>query len=750
MFPFYLLSNPIIENKGQIKNTDVKYYSNFGDWVFYFLDDRIAVVKSKTEQMEDRNLDICKQIRWDLVPQFSVIKIETGEENKFYENHIIGNKKIKAGTFRTLKYTAKEFDIIFYTDDKNGLKFDFIYHNESKKGKQQIHFITEGSSGLKIINDAISIESALGSLLIQIPLAYSDHAFLKNTNRKSIPVKPIINEHEFIYEFNTDETDKEIIIDPWATFAGGSDVDEAYGSAFDNNGNIYISGYCSSLDLPVTTGVIQTIFNGLYDAFVFKFAPNGTRIWSTYYGGTNNDFGYKIGMNSNNEPLLSGYTYSNDLLVSSSSVFSSSFTGVFDAFILILKDDGTFDKATYYGGTGGEFVTDMDILNDEIIIGGFTSSNDLPVYSGAWQPVMGGALDIFIVKFDSTLNRIWDTYYGGTNSEDAHSVSFDPFGNVIISGDTYSNDFPVSVNAYQNSYTNGNDICLVKFDADGNMIWSTYFGSMANEDCEAIDCDEFGNIYFAGYVNGSGLPITAGLFMDTYSGDRDIIFGEFSPGGDLRWTTYAGGTAWDFPRDIQINEGGKIMITGESYSTDFPEFGDTLQSGNNGNSDVVYIVADSTGNVTLSTLWGGSGSETGNSVSFDGLFKTALTGTTSSNDLDVDSDIFQPSLAGQTDAFLKITDSTAGVFLSNPYQNFSENSFLLYPNPVNNELILSDLKKDVYLIRIIDLSGKIIYQKKEIISYQFRITEIPGISSGQYMITLEGKENYYHQKFIKF
>jgi hypothetical protein len=358
-------------------------------------------------------------------------------------------------------------------------------------------------------------------------------------------------------------------------------------------------------------------------------------------------------------------------------------------------------------------------------------------------------LDIFVAKFDNTGNRIWDTFFGGSDSEDAHSISFDNSGNVILAGDTYSTNFPVTANAYQNTYNTAGDICMVKFDSSGQLLWSTYFGSATNEDAEAVDTDPNGNIYFAGYATGNGLPITSGLFQDTLSGNRDLIIGSFSPGGNLRWLTYAGGTAWDMPRDINVNSGGFVTATGESYSTDFPEVGNVFQNGNAGNCDAVYMVSDSLGNFSLSTLFGGTSFDAGQTLSFDGLSRILLAGNTSSADLNVSGDIFQANYNGQGDAFVKVIDSTSGVFLSIE-ENISLPEFYLYPNPSNGEIIITGIIPGEYRLEIYDEVGKLVLAKKIICETQFNLNEIPEISVGIFHLKLSNGSTNYFQPFVRF
>jgi hypothetical protein len=96
----------------------------------------------------------------------------------------------------------------------------------------------------------------------------------------------------------------------WTTYIGGTDSDEAWGIDADQSGTC-VTGYSQSLDLPAAPGTIQSANAGGYDAFIFKFDNTGNRIWSTYYGGSGNDFGYKVKwMNEN--AIVCGYGSSSD------------------------------------------------------------------------------------------------------------------------------------------------------------------------------------------------------------------------------------------------------------------------------------------------------------------------------------------------------------------------------------------------------------------------------------------------------
>ena len=272
-----------------------------------------------------------------------------------------------------------------------------------------------------------------------------------------------------------------LVIDPWCTYSGGSDVDEIYGLDVDSGYNAYITGYTFSLDLPISVGVLDTSHNGDYDAFVTKIDSSGALVWSTYYGGTMGDFGYDIKVNSLGEAYLFGQTTGSDILVSGGGVFQTTSAGSYDSFILKLTTNGNFNWATYFGGTGGDLALAGDLLGDKLLIAGYTSSMDMPVLN-PHQSMHAGALDAFVAVFDTTGQLQWSTYYGGSNSEDAHTAAFDENANVILGGDSYSTDFPTSIGAYQTGPAGGQDGYILKFDANGTREFATLIGGVGNDD----------------------------------------------------------------------------------------------------------------------------------------------------------------------------------------------------------------------------------------------------------------------------
>jgi type IX secretion system substrate protein/beta-propeller repeat-containing protein len=359
---------------------------------------------------------------------------------------------------------------------------------------------------------------------------------------------------------------------------------------------------------------------------------------------------------------------------------------------------------------------------------------DFPVSGGAWQSVSGGALDAFIAKFDSTGNNIWSTYIGGSNSEDAHAVKFDPAGNIITGGDTYSSNFPVSTGAFQNFIMGGGDAYLAKFNGAGNYLWSTYLGGVGNEDIEALACDAQSNIYLTGYTASPDLPYSPAAFQTTMNGVRDAMIGSFNGAGNLRWLTYCGGTAWDSGRGIIVNMNKKITVCGETNSTDFPIAGNKYDTVHSGVSDIFYITVDTAGTIELSNLYGGANADYPHDICEVIPNKIIISGSTYSTDFPVTAGVFQTTQNGDVDAFVWQTDT---VFIYTEITDPAiQTTAFLYPNPANEKVIITGELQGDYDLMLTDIAGKELMHQNGICNSNIQINNLQELPAGMYYILL--------------
>src|SRR5678809_637563 len=97
----------------------------------------------------------------------------------------------------------------------------------------------------------------------------------------------------------------------FSTYLGGFGDDQAYDVALDSLGNIILTGYTSSLNLPNSHALISSYRGGIDDIFITKFNSSGNAlVFSTYWGGSNSDNGVRLATDTNNVIYLTGTTSS--------------------------------------------------------------------------------------------------------------------------------------------------------------------------------------------------------------------------------------------------------------------------------------------------------------------------------------------------------------------------------------------------------------------------------------------------------
>jgi hypothetical protein len=245
----------------------------------------------------------------------------------------------------------------------------------------------------------------------------------------------------------------------YSTYLGGGKIingTEDWGEAIaiDNFGSAYVTGYTYSPDFPVTAGAFDTTRAGL-DAFVTKFTPDGSSlVYSTFLGGAGREQGQGIAVDANGNAYITGITESFDSPFTSAyegfPVTSGAFQtkGSYDAFVTKLNSKGSaLVYSTYLGGTAGVdrgWAIALDNAGNAYITGDTTSTN-FPV-TNAIQPTYGGGLsDAFITKLNASGSAVvYSTFLGGNLSDEGRGVAANGTGDIYVTGDTSSENFPTS------------------------------------------------------------------------------------------------------------------------------------------------------------------------------------------------------------------------------------------------------------------------------------------------------------------
>ncbi len=231
----------------------------------------------------------------------------------------------------------------------------------------------------------------------------------------------------------------------YSTFLGGSGDDRGEGIAIDDADRMYIVGTTSSTDFPVKNA-FQGSTGGLDDVFVSKidlsFAGATAHIFSTYFGGSGNDRGRGITLDSVSAPYVTGSTSSSNFPLQNP--FQSSLSGGFDVFLFKMSSDGnSLSYSTYIGGSGFDEGTAVALSSKkEAYLTGETTSSDFPTVDPI-QSSIAGSDDIFVVEVKSSGDGlIFSTFVGGSSFDSGKGVGLDSSENVYVGGLTDSTDFP--------------------------------------------------------------------------------------------------------------------------------------------------------------------------------------------------------------------------------------------------------------------------------------------------------------------
>ena len=320
----------------------------------------------------------------------------------------------------------------------------------------------------------------------------------------------------FVSKLNPDGS----ILD-YSTYLGGENYEYGYGISVDGDGNAYVTGYARAA-FPVTGDAYQSEVSGKSDAFVSIFNSDGSSlIYSTLFGGDGYEYGYGIDLDNDGNLYVTGKTKSSDYPVTSGA-YQETTGGDYDVFLFEMNiNEKNFTYSTYIGGSEEDVGNGIIVDDDKnIYITGYTESSDFPVTADAYQSVLSGDDDVFILRLNSDGNSLdYSTYLGGSGDEEGSNIVLDSNGNACITGYTESSDFPVTVDAYQSTLGGDDDAFVLKLNSDGsNLDYSTYLGGSGADHGSDISIDDSGTLYVTGYTADSGFPVTSDAYQDVYGG----------------------------------------------------------------------------------------------------------------------------------------------------------------------------------------------------------------------------------------
>jgi len=333
----------------------------------------------------------------------------------------------------------------------------------------------------------------------------------------------------------------------YASYIGGELVDYGHGIAIKDEDNVFITGETWSQNFPTTDNAYMQncVTNNACDgekanAFIAQIDTSNPNLYhsnySSYLGGKNHDKAHAIAIDGNGILHIAGETGSSDFPLANS--LSNRLKGSFDGFIShidpSLSSTDSLVFSTYLGGNGDDFITAIaaDASGNSYVTGD-TTSDDFPTTSNSFsQQCANGKIeclpdnsnsqhtDIFVSKFRNN-KLIYSTLFGGTKNETAHAIGVNSENHILLTGKTFSDNFPLTDNA-NDSRCNQTTQCatvsdgvVIKIDPDGNgknsLLYASYLGGNQSDTYRSLQINASGELLLTGETESSNIASTSAI-----------------------------------------------------------------------------------------------------------------------------------------------------------------------------------------------------------------------------------------------
>ncbi|MFO1321692.1 MAG: DUF4347 domain-containing protein [Burkholderiales bacterium] len=576
-------------------------------------------------------------------------------------------------------------DVRYYGTDRQ-LEYDFLVAAGANPDDIALAIDGATSVALSATGDLVlTLDDAGRTMVFEAPVTYQLAA---DGTREHVDSAYVIRDDGTVgFSLGAYDRTRALVIDPvlsYATYLGGTGLESGEGSTVDSSGNLYVTGRSGSSAFPTSVGAYDTALGGSSDVYVTKFDAAGTLQYSTFYGGSGNEWAYNIAVDGSGYAYVVGETSSTDLAIVGGAD-SSWNGGTTDGFLLKLNAAGTSVLySTYYGGGGADYLAGVDVgttgiayvdggtygsswdgmaaayntaatgagslswsqsyaafgteklydldrdSSGNIYLIGEASTGGLS-YGSPYDSSHNGGADVFLVKMSSAGALLYVSYYGGTGNDIGNSVQVAADGTLYVGGYSYSTSGIDSAGAYDTTgdATNGNGF-LAHFDTDlsgsAQLLFGTYFGTSGASAVSELSLDSYGRPVVVGTTSGT-IPTTVDAHDATLSGSSDGFVAVFAADGSaLAYASYLGGSGTDAATTVAIDSHDNIYVAGATASTDFATAGAYDTTGDATNNDAFVAKLASLGSRATATTGGGLTLNTGSSAN-DAYLRTTAGGS---------------------------------------------------------------------------------------------------------------------------
>ncbi|MGC6525561.1 MAG: hypothetical protein ACON30_04710 [Flavobacteriaceae bacterium] len=348
----------------------------------------------------------------------------------------------------------------------------------------------------------------------------------------------------------------------WQKVYGGSDDDRGEDLITTNDGGYAILGSSKSNDGNVSNN------SGSNDFWVAKLDASGTIVWEKSFGYVGADSAFSIIQTQDNGFLLSGV-----LDVSASDGAGNNRMNMErhaggDYWVVKIDAMGDLQWSRYFGGTFTDTAYDSIQTQDgNFLIMGSSDSDDVDINNNK------GTYDFWVVKLNNTGTLLWEKSFGGTEIDEARTITSTADGNFLIAGDSRSNDIDLTTN------NGAADVWIIKINSNGDLLWEKTFGGSSFDGVKAIHKTQNNEFLVAGNSRSSDGNLTKN------NGQNDAWIFKINAQGNVMWQRTIGGNNIDLLMSVTELNNGSIVGVGNTNSSDIDI------SENKGFSDLLIIKA---------------------------------------------------------------------------------------------------------------------------------------------------------------
>jgi Beta-propeller repeat/Abnormal spindle-like microcephaly-assoc'd, ASPM-SPD-2-Hydin len=566
-----------------------------------------------------------------------------GNDPKKWNTNITNYAKVR------YKNVYDGVDLVYY-GNKGQLEYDFVL--AAGANAETIRVAFKGARGIRIDRQTGDLVLKMGKgiqdVRFQKPVAYQEESTPQNdatatqgAGKHFVAAKyKLDSQNRIRFQLGAYDHRKTLLIDPtlsYSTYLGGSSNDYGASIAIDSAGSAYVTGNTNSITFSVTAGAFQTTCGG---------GCSGTSV---------------------------------------------------DAFITKLDPTGSFlIYSTYLGGAGNDYGNGivLDAVGDAYIVGQ-TFSTDFPTTPGAFQTSCGGLScvkgDVFVTELNPSGSAlVYSTYIGGSSINQGNGIALDAANNAFLIGYTQSTDFPTTPGAFQTTCncSKNSSVFVTELNSTGTaLVYSTYLGGNNVDVGYQIALDFSDNAYVTGYATSTNFPTTPGAFQTTIAANKAGFVTKINPTGSaLIYSTYLGGSSsiTNTPCEacgtsIAVDSAGNAYVCGLTAESTFPitpgAYQSVFMSSTKGHDAFITKLNPTGTALVFSTYLGGTQDDGATGIAVDASGNVWLKGNTQSSDFPATPGAYQTVLGGLFDSYVAELNPTGSQLLYSSYLGGSGTEF---------------------------------------------------------------------------